>query len=223
MALVLFFFFILVLINLLLKGTLLTKKGIHAQNKVYQAGTGIALVFAVLQAPYFYYYTSGFLALFIIATYVGCLLILTTVLLVPIIQRKKVTLFHKSGVIIAMVIATASFFYGSEIMERMDWKLRQPQRNLIVEKVLSGQLKGETIKLDCFPPISNGGNEIMVDRNAQGATTVTFYVDRGSLDHYSAFVFTTDSLKIREIERKIQSANPERNKKLGEHWFRISK
>jgi hypothetical protein len=66
-------------------------------------------------------------------------------------------------------------------------------------------------------------NEFIAEKNAQGATTVIFYIDRGFLDHYSDFVFTTDSLKIRDMERKIQSANPERNKKLGEHWFRISK
>jgi hypothetical protein len=43
-------------------------------------------------------------------------------------------------------------------------------------------------------------NEIVDTKNI----TVTFYTDRGLLDHYSAFVFTNNSAAIRELDEKVE-------------------
>ena len=66
-----------------------------------------------------------------------------------------------------------------------------------------------------IPPISNGGNEIAIYKTDKNNLTVEFYIDRGFLDHYSAFVYTNDKKKIQELEEGA-------NKKLDENWYIVS-
>lgn len=50
--------------------------------------------------------------------------------------------------------------------------------------------------------------------------TITFYIDRGLLDHYSAFIFTTDSSKINELD--INVANGGNDFLLEPNWYIIN-
>ena len=36
-----------------------------------------------------------------------------------------------------------------------------------------------------FPAICNGGKEIFIDNKPAGTISVSFYIDRGFIDHYS--------------------------------------
>jgi short-subunit dehydrogenase len=52
---------------------------------------------------------------------------------------------------------------------------------------------------------------------------VEFYINRGFLDHYSAFVYTNDTEKIKELEEHMSyQKGLHINKKLDEHWYRVS-
>ena len=95
----------------------------------------------------------------------------------------------------------------------------------IIEKIKLGELKNEKgkIKLDCFPPISNGGNEIFVSEDSLGNITTTFYINRGFLDHYSAFIYTERPVDIEYYEKRINEDNGNHtNKKMEQNWYRVS-
>ena len=53
--------------------------------------------------------------------------------------------------------------------------------------------------------------------------TVEFFISRALPDHYSAFVYTNDNDKIRELDRRTNlNKGWELNQKLDEHWYRVS-
>jgi hypothetical protein len=177
---------------------------------------------AIVQAPLFYYYTYGLFALFVVIPYLIISLILTGIILTPLIKRKKVSSFHKYGSISAVLGGAISLIFGSELIENIDWELRLKQRNMIVEKALNVKINDTKLKMNSFPPISNGGNEVFINYNPTGSITVTFYIDRGFIDHYSAFIYTTDTSRIKEFEARTKSEWNRTNKKMDENWYRIS-
>lgn len=51
------------------------------------------------------------------------------------------------------------------------------------------------------------------------SVTLRFYTDRGLLDHYSAFIYTTDSTMRSELDEKARSgANAHF---IGKNWYMI--
>lgn len=50
--------------------------------------------------------------------------------------------------------------------------------------------------------------------------TVKFYLDRGLLDHYSAFVYTDDPIKINRLESKVKLDGNDH--KLENNWYCIN-
>lgn len=197
-------------------------KTLISNVSIYNVLTIITIGLAIAQAPLFYYYTSGLFTLFVVIPYLIISLTLTTIILTPLIKRKKVSNLQKYGVVVAVLIGIVSLFFGSELIEKLDWKLRFKQRNMIVEKALNGEINDTKLKMNSFPPISNGGNEVFIDYNPTGSITVTFYIDRGFIDHYSAFIFTTDTSRIKEFEARTRSDWNQTNKKIDENWYRIS-
>jgi hypothetical protein len=71
-------------------------------------------------------------------------------------------------------------------------------------------------------PISNTTNDIDIDENASGIVSMKFYIDRGFLDHYSAFVYTNDPDQIRTLNSGIGSFGGGVVKKLETNWYRVS-
>lgn len=51
-------------------------------------------------------------------------------------------------------------------------------------------------------------------------TTITFYMDRGLLDHYSAIVFSNDSTVIAEMDENVK--NEGNDFKIKENWYVIN-
>lgn len=184
--------------------------------------TIVTICLAIVQAPIFYYYTFGPFSLFIVVSYLFISLFLTCILLIPLIKRKKVSIIQKYGVIIAVLIGTLSLIFGSDLIEKIDWELRLNERNLIIKKALNGEIKNYKLKVKSFPPISNGGNEVFIDNMPKGTITVTFYIDRGFIDHYSAFIYTTDTSRIKRFDARINSEWNKTNKKINNNWYRIA-
>lgn len=202
-------------------------------KNTYNLLTIVVLIMAIIQAPFIYYYTFGLFALFIISPYLLIGSSLTIWLSIVTLRNKKtyITLPYKIIVFITILIGSSSFFWGEEIIEKLDWKFRKSTREEIIELVKINKLKPNathnniicTLKKWNFPPISNGGNEIAIHKTNHNKLTVEFYINRGFLDHYSAFVYTNNTEKIKELEESLSyKKESHQNKKLDENWYRVS-
>jgi hypothetical protein len=65
-------------------------------------------------------------------------------------------------------------------------------------------------------PFQNGSGQIIDPRKL----TIKFYVDRGLLDHYSAFIFTNDSTRIKEFDQKVKEGAGDHNIEF--NWYMIN-
>lgn len=188
---------------------------------------------AIIQAPFFYYYTYGLLAFFIVIPYLVFGLGLTVWLLTIVWKNKKseISRFQKLGVILIISIGSFSLFFGSAIIEKLDWQLRRNSREEIIELIKADKLKPNvshnnmiyTLDSWSIPPISNGGNEIVIYKTDDNKLRVEFFINRGFLDHYSAFVYTNDKEEIQKLEElTILNEGVHVNKKLDENWYRVA-
>ncbi|MCU7492344.1 MAG: hypothetical protein HF308_09975 [Ignavibacteria bacterium] len=177
-----------------------------------------------------YYWINGFVGIFVVPSLLLLGLGLTVWLGFRLYKSGNdiQTGFQKFGFYATIVIAVCSLFAEVPI-EYLDWHLRQATRNEIVQKVKNGTLKPNvsynnvicSLSYLYFPPISNGGNDIAIEYGKDKSVTVEFYISRGFLDHYSAFVYTEDLEKIKEFEDMIKR-NGHGNKKLENNWYRVS-
>ena len=199
----------------------------------YDIITIILLILVIIQAPIFYYYTFGLFSFFVVTPYLIFGICLTIWLLTAVIKNNKsqMTNFHKIGVILVIIIGTLSLSFGENLIENLDWKFRRSSREEIVQLVKINKLKPNVThnNIICklhnwnYPPISNGGNEIAIYRADSSNITIEFFINRGFLDHYSAFVYTNDVNKIEEIEEHIKHKKGLHvNEKLDKNWYRVS-
>jgi hypothetical protein len=143
----------------------------------------------------------------------------------------KIT-FQKTGLTLTILIGSLTLFFGEDVIENLDWRLRRSSRDEIVNLVKEDKLRPNVAhnNIICtldnwnIPPISNGGNEIAIYKTNDNKVTVEFFINRGFLDHYSAFVFTEDPEKIQELEERTTTKKKglHVNKKLSESWYRVS-
>ena len=195
--------------------------------------TFIVLIMAIIQAPFFYYYTFGMSVFFVAAPYLIIGLSLTIWLLIAALRSPKsqVTKFHRVGLILTISIGSLSLLFGERMIEKLDWKFRRNSREEIVQLVKEGKLKPNVSYNDIictldkwkFPPISNGGNEIAIHKSDSTAVTVEFFINSGFLNHYSAFVYTNDPEWIDDFEKQISyKKGLHINKQLDKYWYRVS-
>jgi len=199
----------------------------------YNILTSFVLTMAVIQAPLIYYYTFGMSGLVITGLFGFIGFALTMWLLSGVLNNanSQVTKFQKWGVILTIAIGSTSLFLGESVTEKLDWRLRRNSREKIVELVKACKLKpnenynNSICSLDNwnFPPISNGGNEIVIYKVDSNRTTVEFFINRGFLDHYSAFIYTDDPEEIKDLEEHMTyEKETQLNKKLDKNWYRVS-
>lgn len=190
----------------------------------YNILIGIVLLMAIFQAPLIYYYTSGLTSLFFIP-YILIGAALTFGLTFVLMKKKLITGIQKAGLISTIVIGSLSLFFGHILIEKIDWNLRKSTRNKIVALVKTNQLQPNSsyyknickLKRWNIPPISNGGNEIVIYKTEDGKFTIRFYIDRGFLDHYSAFTYTDNPADIKMFKEKTKTY-----KKIDTNWYRES-
>lgn len=204
-----------------------------SKTRIHNILTICLLISAIIQAPIFYYYTFGLFSFFIVIPYLIIACGLTIGMLVIILKNKNsnITIFQKVGVFSAIILGSLTLFLGEDIIEKLDWQLRKGSRNEIIDLIKSDQLSPNVShnNIICaldnwnFPPISNGGNEIAIYKHQDNTLTVEFYINRGFLDHYSAFVYTDNYETMQEFEERITlKKGLHINKKLGNNWYRIS-
>lgn len=186
----------------------------------------VVIVLALFQGPYLYYNSTGLFGFLILFPYVITGLILTIWLLIAIIlNKKRNSKFHVIALIFAIFLGTISLF-SEEFMEKADWRLREVQRNEIIKKIKTKEFNSENgrayyLSESKYKFISNGGNEIIIEQ-AHDRYTITFFIDRGLLDHYTAFIYTDDPLKIKEFDTEISKPRSVNDYKITDNWYRMS-
>jgi hypothetical protein len=205
---------------IIIVGILWYLSSLKKKDYFYNTMTSLTLLMATIQAPLFYYYSTGLLSFFVISFYV-IIGVGLTYFLFPLNDenRKTKTIFQKYGVYATIIIGTVSLFWGQQTVEKIDWKLRRGERERIVARIKVEDPKTTYYKLEefNFPPISNGGNEILIDKRKNGKFIIEFYIDRGFIDHYSAFVYTNDSAYENELKSSVYA------RQLDKNWYKISK
>ncbi|UJP64741.1 hypothetical protein IPZ59_18410 [Mongoliitalea daihaiensis] len=202
------------------------------KSNIYSILSFFLLLMAIIQAPLFYYYTFGMLAIIIIAPYVVVGFGLTIWLLVVMVKKSdQIKRTPKIILGLTFLIGSLTLVLGESLIEKLDWSIRKKEREEIIELIKEGKIQPNgkynngIAKLSNwnFPPISNGGNEILIYQSSEGFFTVKFFINRGFLDHYSAFVYSEDQDEIKEIEERISYSNGlHKNKKIDKNWFRVS-
>ena len=138
-----------------------------------------------------------------------------------------------------LTISHTSCDISSTIPERrnIDWKKEwennQTKLKTLAQDIMSNGSKKYTTGNNKFPnnfkyPFDDG---FFINRqfNKDGTETenidvkkltITFYVDRGLLDHYSAFIFTNDSTDIKEFDRNVENGG--NDFKIEPNWYMIN-
>jgi len=184
---------------------------------------------AIIQGPLFYYFTTGFFKMIFLVPFGLTGLILTVCLLVGVLKyQSSNTKYHILGLILAFTVGIGTI--RGDGVEYLDFKFRMAERSKIVEDVKKGILKPnsplnngicELPGREVFP-ISNGGNAIWVEENQAGITSIDFYIDRGFLDHYSAFLYTNNPTEMANLEKAITMKGNHVVKKIDRNWYRVA-
>lgn len=184
--------------------------------------TTILLVMALIQGPYFYYHTSGFIKLILLLPFAAFGLVFSIYLFIRLIKYKNTTsLYHIIGLSCAFIIGILTI--TNHTMEYLDFNLRKNEREDIIKKIKTNALKSEHINGYTLFPISNDGNDINVAKSGDSIFSVEFYIDRGFIDHASVLLYTNDVDQIKDLESKI--VNKDRDtvvKKLTNNWYRVA-
>ena len=122
-------------------------------------------------------------------------------------------------------IACSIFYVDHRTFEEIDWLMNYDTRNRIVKEILNKQTKTEEFKLQqlhTWIPVSNGGNEIFVQKSKAGIT-VKFWIDRGFLDTHSEFVFTNCPEELAAIHHLLKvHPNNDNYRKIESNWYRLN-
>lgn len=203
------------------------------KKNIYNNLTKLILIVVIIQNPIIYYYSSG-LIVFLLIPLIFIEFIIFFWLFVVIIRDDfgLSTKLQKRGLLIAVLIFVFSITYSEQTIEYLDWHIRRSSReeivNLIKNKKIKTNIKyrNRVILLEKWnlPPISNGGNEILVDYYSDNKITVEFFINRGFLDHYSEFVYTNSLQKINNLNEHIKYTKSDKslNYKIDNNWYRVS-
>jgi hypothetical protein len=178
----------------------------------------ILLVLTLIQGVFFYYFTEGFIKLLLLTPFAFIGLCFTAFILFKLIKyRSTTTPYHVIGFVLICVLAVSTI--RGDLVEYLDFKLRKSERNEIVDEVKKGMFKSGHLSYDPFFPISKGG-DIGIKNYNNGIVSIEFYIDRGFIDHYSAFLYTNDPKEIYDLEHGL-TAFKVSLKKLDNNWYRV--
>ena len=184
----------------------------------------LILLLALIQAPLFFYFTSGTVKMFGLIIYAIAGFCLTALMLYLIIKNDLKNNGYK------VTVLCVSFLLGvltlrPDIIEYLDWKYRLDERIAIINEVKQNKLKPDKggiahVVQNTFLPVSNGGNDILIKKNMNGLTSVEFFTDRTLTEHYSALLYTNDPDEIGVMDR---SSEHDRHfaRKFDDSWYSV--
>ncbi len=191
----------------------------------------VVVCWCILKLIQYYFLPYFIVVIFWLGLSVGVFLILIIQILKMLKERKALNNFRiiKVAVFGLLFFLTINNTIVNGIIEKADWRFFYKKRIEIVEHVKERKLNPNVNwnRWVCelpfeFPVISNGGNDIGIERNIKGDTlTVTFWVFRSFFNSTSThFVYTNNKNKIIEFENFIKH-DSNRNWKIKENWYRI--
>jgi hypothetical protein len=178
-----------------------------------------------------YYYVPYYLLPFIwLALCVILLVVLGYQFIMLIKERRclRTKRVAKFAVFLLLFFLTINRSTTEFVIEKADWIMLKSKRTEIVKQVIERKLNPNTTLNNgvCqlpfeFPIVSNGGNDILIDRDGKnGKTTITFWIFRNYFEAPSTrFVYTDNPEEITIIEKAL-AANPQDNWKISENWYR---
>jgi hypothetical protein len=190
----------------------------------------VIITWGILTLTEYYFVPYFIVALLWLALSISLCIILVIELLKAIKERKALSRFRITKVIIFAILLYLTFnpWLVNGLIEKADWAIFYNKRMNIIEQVKEKKLNpnvswnGWICELPFeFPVISNGGNDIGITRNEKGDTiTVTFWVFRNFFSSPSThFIYTNDSREMKEFEDLIKY-DPKHNWKIRDNWYR---
>lgn len=208
-----------------------TTSKVPRKEALFSILTAIAFTMAIAQDPLIYYFTSGPAGVIFAIPFLAIGIGLTFFLLgreyaLPVASRNKT---RQKILIATTVIGLIGMLMGEEAMAELDWQLRKKSRMEIVNLIKAGTISPNVndrprvclLSSEKYPLISNGGNEISIERDEKGKLSVEFFIDRGFLDHYSAFVYSESPERIRELEQTVERSAFS-SRKIDRNWYKMS-
>ena len=106
---------------------------------------------------------------------------------------------------------------GKKIWKQYSLELKKIVGEILKEKPSKNfQLENRKFSASFDYPFDQGYSVSKKDSNLQ----ITFYLDRGLLDHYSAIIFTDNEQELSNYNKKIKENG--NDFKLEENWFLIN-
>ncbi|MCP4439797.1 MAG: hypothetical protein GY810_12710 [Aureispira sp.] len=187
----------------------------------------IILLMAAYQPLHFYYTCGSFMGELMEAFYmlIGFLGSITWVIYMLLRKYWNNWIWVPAIIgILGVSLGIMTGFMHEKTLEEYEWKWRLAERQAIIYELEHGkwEQEGGYIQLGkARYPLSNGGNEILVERK-DGYLTATFFIDRGFYDAYAAYIYTTDPSLTARFEKELQGDyyNWQR-RKVTKHWYRM--
>ncbi|TKK64589.1 hypothetical protein FC093_22225 [Ilyomonas limi] len=109
-------------------------------------------------------------------------------------------------------------------LDRIDWNTNYKKRQKIVSLAKQNKLNNIGGYLYAIPDSlalspSCKGKMISIEKQKDTLITITFYTDRGLIDHYSGFVYTNDPTDMENFEERLKEGG--NDTKMEKNWYFI--
>lgn len=190
-------------------------------NRVLLLGVAVCVLGSVQPVLFYYYLSGAFITIFMVPYMIAGVL-MSFVLFSNIVKNYENGTRWRTPLILGAIGNLMALSYFLIDFEFFDWSFRVDRREEIVRQIKAEKLSTSSVLIDMdeFPPISNGGNRVGVEKFEDGSYAITFWIDTGFLDHHSEFVYTDNVDKMIEFEKKI-SHNPLRCRVMKDNWYRM--
>lgn len=192
----------------------------------YLSLTGILFSSLLLNFLFFkvllHYSENGFLEFVIFDIFVR-LSIIALPLIILIIKVSTETL--KKNFIFDCISAVIGYYFmffslSHENLDNFDWEINKERREKII-KIIKKENDDFHSKKFLIPdslalaPLTKS-RYVYINHKKDSLIHVMFYTDRGLIDHYTAFVYTNDSVNINSLIEEGET-------RLSKNWFYVKK
>lgn len=188
--------------------------------------TIIVFVSLTLAKFFLHYLEFGFIEFILFDLYFSLILFLIgwVILMSKLFYRRLSYSIVADFLIIGITYCVIHFAMNVKSLDSLDWKINYSKRKKIVRLIkeersfTSAQTTYQIpFSLTLFPYFKS--NTVYVECQQDSIVTVTFFTDRGILDHYSAFIYSNDSAEIKRLDEKVKTGGNEYKKETG--WYFI--
>ncbi|PIS04282.1 hypothetical protein COT83_01440 [Candidatus Peregrinibacteria bacterium CG10_big_fil_rev_8_21_14_0_10_44_7] len=162
---------------------------------------------------------AGWLTVFFTSwVFSGAAIILILSILFALFRKRYIACLIGLGFVVIEVI-----LYCTQAFIWIDFYGSLSQREAFIESLDNPEVADGMISVpDQFGNISNGGNEVMIQVSSDENIDVKFYVLRGLLDNYSAFIYIEDNREFDNTKFVGDFGGLFYEvKKIQDHWYYV--